>query len=545
MALAVETGSEAATARPERREGRVWPAVVLVTLLLAALPLAVMMDLRDLTAQLSWRQATEISKIINDIRGLYANDVVARVLQADPHTRITASEKFRDVPGAIPIPATFSLEIGRLTSSRDNTVRYDFVSDYPFAGREAHVLDSFQKQALTTFRNDPSMQGIGETQGGWSPTVRIAAPIRMTAPCVACHNAHPDSPKHDWKVGDVRGIQSVSVAQPLSLESIGFRYLFAYFLVAVATGIAFIFMQRRQARQLATLNGELKDANNFLATVSLKIAKYLSPEIYKSVFSGERDVKVIAERKKLTIFFSDIVDFTATTERMQPEELTAHLNDYLTEMSNIAIAHGATVDKYIGDAILAFFGDPQSLGVREDARACLMMAIAMQERLKVLQVRWREQGIEQPFRVRMGINTGYCNVGNFGSEDRMDYTIIGAEANLAARLQSIAPPGGIAMSYETYSNVKDMVDVRPGEPIQMKGISRTVIPYLVDEVRSEFQHQSVISEVDEGLSLQLDMSGLDPARAARLREKLQAVVAKLDTRAAGLVPGQPAGQGQT
>ncbi|MBL8581267.1 MAG: adenylate/guanylate cyclase domain-containing protein [Rhizobiaceae bacterium] len=541
MAVEASSDSSGDSSRSRQRSGRTWPAIILVVMLLAALPLAVILDLRDLTAQLSRQQATEISKIINDIRGLYANDVVARVLQADPHTRITASERFRDIPGAIPIPATFSLEIGKLTSSRDNSVRYDFVSDYPFAGREPHVLDAFQKHALETFRADPQLQAIGETQGGWSPTVRIAAPIRMTAPCVACHNTHPDSPKRDWKVGDVRGIQSVSVAQPLSLETIGFRYLFAYFAVAVATGIAFIVMQRRQARELAGLNAELKDANNFLATVSLKIAKYLSPEIYKSVFSGERDVKVTAERKKLTIFFSDIVDFTATTERMQPEELTAHLNEYLTEMSNIAIAHGATVDKYIGDAILAFFGDPQTLGAREDARACLRMAIAMQERLKILQVKWREQGIENPFRVRMGINTGYCNVGNFGSEDRMDYTIIGAEANLAARLQSIAPAGGIAMSYETYANVKDMVEVRAGEPISMKGISRTVVPYLVAEVRPDFQPQSVISEIDEGLSLQLDMSGLDAAKAARLREKLQAALTKLDTRAAGLAGPEPAG----
>jgi adenylate cyclase len=124
--------------------------------------------------------------------------------------------------------------------------------------------------------------------------------------------------------------------------------------------------------------------------------------------------------------------------------VTALLNEYLTEMSKIAHAHGATLDKFIGDAILAFFGDPQTLGAREDARACLKMAVAMQERLGELQTKWREQGIEQPLQVRMGINTGYCNVGNFGSDDRMAYTIIGAEANLAARLQAIAPAGGIS-----------------------------------------------------------------------------------------------------
>ena len=151
------------------------------------------------------------------------------------------------------------------------------------------------------------------------------------------------------------------------------------------------------------------------------------------------------ERKKLTIFFSDIKDFTATTERLQPEELTALLNEYLTEMTAIAQKHGGTVDKYIGDAILVFFGDPETKGVREDAQACVRMAIEMQKRLGQLNARWRRAGIERPFQARIGINTGYCNVGNFGSDDRMDYTIIGAEANLAARLQSVAAPGGITL----------------------------------------------------------------------------------------------------
>ena len=515
---------------------RVWPAVVAVILLLVALPVAVLFDLRDLTEQLSRRQANDISKIINDIRGFYANDVVARVLQAGD-TKVTATDNYRVTPGAIPIPATFSLEIGKLTSSRDNTVRYDFLSDYPFAGREAHILDPFQKNSLEAFRHDSSLQTLEDVEGGWSPTVRVAAPIRMTQPCVTCHNKHPASPKHDWKVGDVRGIQAVSVTQPLTLGSLGFRYLFVYFAVAVATGIAFIVMQWRQAHQLSLVNNELKDANNFLATVSLKIAKYLSPEIYKSVFSGERDVKVTAERKKLTIFFSDIVDFTATTERMQPEELTALLNDYLTEMSRIALAHGATVDKFIGDAILAFFGDPNTLGAREDARACMHMAVAMQDRLRELQEKWRDQGIEKPFQVRMGINTGYCNVGNFGSEDRMDYTIIGAEANLAARLQAIAPAGGIVLSYETFAHVKDMVDARPMEQISIKGISRAIIPYKVDRTHTGVEATAtVISENEDGLSLKLDVSGLDAAKAARLRGKLQAALAALDSKMGQLSP---------
>ena len=132
--------------------------------------------------------------------------------------------------------------------------------------------------------------------------------------------------------------------------------------------------------------------------------------------AGEKDVVISTERKKLTIFFSDVVNFTATTERMQPEELTALLNEYLTEMSQIAIRHGGSVNKFIGDAMLVFFGDLTTQSVVEDAHACVGMAFEMQRRLAELNGKWRNQGIEQPFRARMGINTGFCNVGNFGSE---------------------------------------------------------------------------------------------------------------------------------
>ena len=169
----------------------------------------------------------------------------------------------------------------------------------------------------------------------------------------------------------------------------------------------------------------------------MKICKYLSPQIYKSIFSGQRDVKINTERKKLTIFFSDIKDFTATAEHMQPEEFTALLNEYLTEMSRIALAHGATLDKFIGDAILCFFGDPETKGV---GRGCARLH-AHGDRHAGAAARsstrsGASRGIDEPFQTRMGINTGYCNVGNFGSDDRMDYTIVGAEANLAARLQT-------------------------------------------------------------------------------------------------------------
>ena len=504
-------------------------AVALVALLLVGLPVAVWLDLRDLSGNILQSQALRTSQIIDDMRSFYASDVVARVLAA--HQQVKPVHNYTDIDGAIPIPATLSIQLGKKISAQNASVQYRFVSDYPFIGRERHELDTFETDALASLRINPKQQIVQVSGSIFDRSVRMVSPVIMGEACVACHNTHPDSPKKDWKVGDVRGIQEVSIQQPLAVNIFAFKYTLIYFVVMALSGFAFIAMQRRQAVTISEMNEDLTVANEYLATVSMKIARYLPPQIYKSIFSGERDATIATERKKLTIFFSDIQDFTGTTERMQPEELTRLLNEYLTEMSRIALFHGGTIDKFIGDAMLVFFGDPETKGVEEDAHACLLMAVDMQRRLQELNAAWRRRGIETPFRARMGINTGYCNVGNFGSDDRMDYTIIGAEANLAARLQAIAEPNGIALSYETYSIVRDLVRARPLPQITMKGISHPVVPYAVEGLLGELsQRARVISEHQTGIDLFVDLDVIDRDVAARtlrlLNEALNAIDAK-------------------
>jgi class 3 adenylate cyclase len=107
---------------------------------------------------------------------------------------------------------------------------------------------------------------------------------------------------------------------------------------------------------------ELAERNELLAQPSSRLGKFLSPQSYNSIFAGEHIPRVAAKRKKLTIFFSDIANFTETADGLESEELTNLLNQYLTEMSKVAVNHGATIDKYVGDAIMGFFGDPASRG---------------------------------------------------------------------------------------------------------------------------------------------------------------------------------------
>jgi PAS domain S-box-containing protein len=224
---------------------------------------------------------------------------------------------------------------------------------------------------------------------------------------------------------------------------------------------------------------DLTEKSEALAALSSKLAKYLAPQVYDSIFTGQQDVKIVSKRKKLTVCFSDLVGFTEITDKMESEDLTQLLNHYLTEMSKIALQYGATVDKYVGDAIVMFFGDPTTLGVKEDALACVQMAIAMQQRIGELAQEWSNSGIETPLRCRIGIHTGYCTVGNFGSEDRMDYTMVGGTVNLASRLEHEAPPGGVLISFETYAHVKDDVRCEERGHLQVKGIAQPVATYAV------------------------------------------------------------------
>lgn len=419
-------------------------------------PIAVWLDLTNLAETNLTRQASDLNSIISSVRGYYAANVVGRILAA-PGVATQVVHNYEAIPGAIPIPATLSLELGKVISERQHTVKYRFVSDYPFANRAPHALDQFGTDSLCSLRRDPNQVLSLESSSLFVDQVRLVAAVIMGAACVNCHNAHPESTKHDWKVGDVRSLQEVTIAQPIGGDIFAFKYLLAYFFLVALIGFLFIALQRRLAAVIQGMNTELETANDFLASLSMKISRYLAPQIYKSIFSGQKDVTIQTERKRLTIFFSDIKDFTATTEQLQPEQITELLNEYFAEMSKIALVHGGTIDKFIGDAMLIFFGDPETKGDGEDAKACLHMAIEMQDRIAGLNAKWRNAGIQHPFRVRMGINTGFCNVGNFGSDDRMDYTIIGAEANLAARLQSVAEPGHIVVSYETYALVRDIV----------------------------------------------------------------------------------------
>jgi adenylate cyclase len=267
----------------------------------------------------------------------------------------------------------------------------------------------------------------------------------------------------------------------------------------------------------------LAERTEQLETLSTKLSKYLAPQVYASIFQGRQQVEIASNRKKLTVFFSDIVGFTETTENLDSQELTSILNRYLNEMASIALKYGATLDKYVGDAIIAFLGDPETRGVAEDAKACVAMALEMQQRIAELDSQWQADGFERPFRVRMGINTGFCTVGNFGSQDRMDYTIIGGAVNLAARLESAADPGKILMARETWSLVKDVVIVKEIPPLTVKGIAHPVPVYELLGLKSSMPTKVIRRNID-GMQITIELGRSDREQTVQVLKELIAEI---------------------
>lgn len=273
----------------------------------------------------------------------------------------------------------------------------------------------------------------------------------------------------------------------------------------------------------------LEDKNIILESLSKKISKYISPQIYESIFSGRRDVKIETYRKKLTIFFSDIVGFTQHADSMESEDLAFILNDYLNEMSKIALGHGGTIDKFIGDAIMIFFGDPETRGTKDDALACVNMALQMREEMVYLRRRWDEAGISKPLHIRIGINTGFCTVGNFGSDDRLDYTIIGGQVNLASRLESQSEPDQILISQETYTLIRDDISCEKKDEIIVKGIAYPVQTYQVAGLieRMNERDRRVTGE-GPGYSFAFDFSRVLDADKNAIVESMKKAMSQLE-----------------
>lgn len=230
-------------------------------------------------------------------------------------------------------------------------------------------------------------------------------------------------------------------------------------------------------RDLESLNADLQETVQRKVLElhrAARLRRYVSPQLADSILAGDTEVDLGSSRKYLTIFQSDIRGFTEMAERMEPEHLVDELNAYLSEMTDIVFRHGGTLDKYIGDAILVFFGDP--VPQDDQAQRAVKMALEMQDRVEELADHWTETYGES-FRIGIGITTGWVNVGNIGSSARSDYTVLGNEVNLAARLSDRAKPGEILVSERTMMKAQGTVSGEVVDEVMLKGVSRPIKIY--------------------------------------------------------------------
>jgi len=269
----------------------------------------------------------------------------------------------------------------------------------------------------------------------------------------------------------------------------------------------------------------IEEKSMHLENIANRLAKYLSPQVYKSIFK-EEEASTTHKRKNLTVFFSDIVNFTDLSDTLEPEKLAQIINNYLSEMTTIALECGGTIDKFIGDAVMVFFGDPESLGEEEDALNCVEMALRMKARVEELREYWERNGVKGGLDIRVGIATGHCTVGNFGSNQRMDYTALGGPVNISARLESKAPKNEILISDATHNLIKGKVETNYFDEIKLKGFARPIGIHLVKDFKSDNHKNERKTYSHRGKHIDIDVFDVSDIRSAI--EELKAVSTKFE-----------------
>ena len=274
-------------------------------------------------------------------------------------------------------------------------------------------------------------------------------------------------------IRDIDGLRATDSYLGIGLILIGGTVL-VYMLGFVAVAAADL-----QSRRLGETHARLADTHSKLERALGLIRRYVPEQVADAVLSDSPESIERHERRKLTVFFSDLVGFTDLSEELEPEDLANVLHDYFTEMNAIARRHGGTVDDLVGDAILVFFGAPERTDDCDQALRAVRMAMEMQEAMGPLNDRWASAGIPEALAVRMGVNTGVVTVGNFGSEERTKYTALGKQVNIAARIQAQCQPGKVLISHPTWLLVHDEIECTPVGELTLKGLTKPMPAYEV------------------------------------------------------------------
>ncbi|MBD0330961.1 MAG: response regulator [Thermoleophilia bacterium] len=244
-------------------------------------------------------------------------------------------------------------------------------------------------------------------------------------------------------------------------------------------------LEARHLGEMARLNRRLEarieeQMAELLRTGELK--RFLPQQIADGLLAGELEPDKGVERKRITVLVADLVGFTTLSETLEPEELAQVVNDYLREMMATAVAEGGTLIDFAGDGVLVVYGAPGDTDEEQQALQAIRTGLGMRDRVRALAARFRSRGVPAELEVRVGVNSGYCTLGVFGSEVMRAYKAVGFPVNVAARLESAAAPGSILCGFRTYALVEDRVRAVRREPLSVRGAARPVEAWEIVEL---------------------------------------------------------------
>ncbi|NEO85346.1 MAG: DUF3365 domain-containing protein [Spirulina sp. SIO3F2] len=433
------------------------------------------------------RQNTELyAQAIQKARGLYG-DIVEHIQAVYdlPTTDIPMVEQPESMleQSGLPLPIAFILDLSDRIKSGSSGARIHIYSNEPFQGRYGNRgnLTDFEKRSLVHFRNYPEAPFYAEivpTPNGRE--YHYALPEIMQTSCINCHNSHPDSPKRDWQVGDIRG--ALEVIQPLGLVTQevrrGLRETFWVMLglaLLAIVGITLVMNRVRRTareleRQIAERTQELQVSNQNLKIAQEKserlLENILPPAIAQELKDQEGYSKIARDFQQVTVLFADIVGFTGLSAQISPIELVDSLNRIFSTFDQLLKDSGLEKIKTIGDAYMVVGGLSANSEAesREQIKAVAQIALEMQTQI---------QAIKQPigndvFQIRIGINTGPVVAGVIGLT-KFSYDLWGDTVNVASRLESSGEPGRIQVSESVYQHLLDEYLLTERGEILLKG----------------------------------------------------------------------------
>ena len=418
------------------------------------------------------QNATLYAQAIKEARTLYSSHVLTPLTTAKA---INFTHDYKPTKVTIPVPAAFLIELGKNITKKNPEVSVRLYSDYPFPWRreEGGARDDFERQAITYLTKNPTQNFFRVDNYRGKPAFRYAEADLLSSSCVNCHNTHRDSPKTDWKVGDVRGI--LEITQPLDTITQNTQgELKNLFLLLVGlsflgvTGLTLAISRLRQnAKQLEQRvrerTAQLQETNVELLKEQEKSDRLLLNILPESIAARLKDGQsCIADRfPEVTILFADIVGFTVLSAQRSPEELIEFLNEIFSAFDYLTEKYGLEKIKTIGDAYMVVGGLPNP--TTNHAESIAEMALDMQDEVAKFNAK-HHAGIN----IRIGINTGPAIAGVIGTK-KFIYDLWGDAVNTASRMESHGIAGAIQVTPSTYDILRNKYLFKERGIIHVKG----------------------------------------------------------------------------